>query len=215
MLPLFPLFLTALGLGLFHALEADHIVAVVALTSETHNLRRAILLASIWGCGHSLTLIIVGFFILITRLAIPPFVALLLELAAGFALVALGVDTVRKAFRRIASADLNADITLHTHRSFLMGIAQGMSGSGALVLLVLSTFSSLLSGLVYIILFGVGMIVGMALISILLSTPFQLTGRADRLNRLLRFSAGTLGVFVGLGLIYNIGLAQGLFGFSG
>ena len=126
-------------LGLEHALEADHIVAVVNLTSRTKSMRRAALLGSVWGMGHSVTLIVSGLIILVTRLAIPDWLAMLLEMLAAVLLIVLGIDTVWKAIHvQVRAAEHSADQP--TSRSFLVGIVNGLAGSAALVLLVLSTF---------------------------------------------------------------------------
>jgi len=214
-------------LGLEHALEADHIVAVVTLTSRTRSARRAVLLGSMWGLGHALTLIVIGFVILITKLSIPDRLALLLEILVGVVLIGLGIDTIWKARRgelhyhehehdgvrhsHVHSHHQNYEHDHHNRRSFMVGVAHGLAGSTALVLLVLSTFESVVGGLIFIVCFAFGTVIGMALISVLLSAPFKLTTKFERVNGMLRAAAGALSILVGLSLIYNIGFVGGLF----
>jgi len=89
----------------------------------------------------------------------------------------------------------------------------GLAGSGALMLLVLSTISSTLIGLSYILVFGVGSIGGMMLMSLLLSVPFRLTTtRFVRVERTMRGIAGLFSLGFGLSMVYQIAFVQGLFG---
>lgn len=218
---------TGIVLGLEHALETDHIVAVVTLTSQTKSVRRAVLLGVSWGLGHALTLIVIGFIILVTRLVIPEQIALLLEMLVGVVLIGLGIDTAWKALKgdlhyhthehdgvqhtHLHSHHHTHDHAHHTRRSFLVGVVHGLAGSAALVLLVVSTFDSVGSGVAFIVCFGLGSVIGMALISILLTAPFKLTVKFERLNSAIRVAAGSLSVVVGAALIYNIGFVEGLF----
>ena len=66
-LPLLPVLAMGIILGLEHTLEADHIVAVLTLTSHAKSVRRAVFLGATWGLGHSVILIVVSFIILLTR----------------------------------------------------------------------------------------------------------------------------------------------------
>ncbi len=168
--------LLAIGVmfGLEHSLEADHIVSVVNLTSHAPSTRRAVLLGSVWGMGHSATLIAASFIILITRLVIPEQIALLLELLVGVLLIGLGLDTLWKAgHNQLNLTPTEADP--HTERrSFLVGAVHGLAGSAALVLLVVSTFASVAAGLAFITCFGIGLVIGMALITTVLTAPFRI-----------------------------------------
>src|SRR5262249_46224213 len=99
----------------------------------------------------------------------------------------------------------------HTHhglaigpRPLIVGIVHGLAGSGALMLLVLSTISSPMVGMVYILTFGAGSIGGMMLISLLLSMPFQLTSRSSQWERVTRGLAGVFSVGFGLFMAYQI-----------
>ena len=223
-LPFLPLLAIGVILGFEHTLEADHIVAVITLTSHTKSVRRAVFLGATWGLGHAVILIAVSFIILITRVVIPERLALLLEMAVGVLLIGLGIDTVWKALKGelrfrvhehdgVTHAHLHSTGQSHDHhtrRSFLSGIIQGLAGSAAMVLLVVSTFASVIDGLVFIACFGLGLIVGIALITILLTAPFKLTVKTERLNQMMRVAAGALSLIVGLALIYQIGFVQGL-----
>ncbi|MFN8452728.1 MAG: sulfite exporter TauE/SafE family protein [Anaerolineae bacterium] len=218
---------TGIVLGLEHALETDHIVAVVTLTSQTKSVRRAVLLGVSWGLGHALTLIVIGFIILVTRLVIPEQIALLLEMLVGVVLIGLGIDTAWKALKgdlhyhthehdgvqhtHLHSHHHTHDHAHHTRRSFLVGVVHGLAGSAALVLLVVSTFDSVGSGVAFIVCFGLGSVIGMALIQHSADRAVQTDVKFERLNSAIRVATGSLSVVVGAALIYNIGFVEGLF----
>jgi hypothetical protein len=112
-------------------------------------------------------------------------------------------------------------VNQHTHhglaigpRPLIVGMIHGLAGSGALMLLVLSTISSPLIGMSYILVFGIGSIGGMMLMSFILSVPFHLTTttRFVRVERTMRGMAGLFSLGFGLFMVYQIGFVQGLFG---
>ena len=93
-----------------------------------------------------------------------------------------------------------------------MGMVHGLAGSGALTLLVLSTMSSVAQGLIFLLLFGIGSILGMLLFSGLIGLPFKLTaGLSLRLNWWFRGAAGIISIALGLFIMWQIGLAGDLF----
>ena len=107
----------------------------------------------------------------------------------------------------------------HTHhglrlgtRPLLVGMVHGLAGSAALMLLILSTIPSPLVGLAYIVVFGVGSIGGMMLMSLLVGLPFTLTARRfNRFNYALQSLAGLISVGLGLYIVYEKGITEGLF----
>ena len=66
-------------LGLRHATDADHVVAVTAIVARERRLTRAAWIGALWGVGHTVTLLLVGGAIVAFRLVIPPRVGLALE----------------------------------------------------------------------------------------------------------------------------------------
>jgi hypothetical protein len=107
----------------------------------------------------------------------------------------------------------------HTHhglaigpRPLIVGMIHGLAGSGALMLLVLSTISSPMVGMSYILVFGIGSIGGMMLMSLLLSLPFHLTTRRFAgVERTMRGMAGLFSLGFGSFMVYQIGFVEGLF----
>ena len=216
-------------LGVRHALDADHIVAVTTIVSRSRSLLRSMLVGLSWGLGHTLTLFSVGFLVLVFKLTIPDKLSLSMEFVAGLLLVLLGVPLVWRLVtsrlhihwhahgdRSHLHSHFHHDIPSHDHqhmrRPLLMGMVHGLAGSGALTLLVLGTMSSVAQGLVFLVVFGVGSILGMVLFSGLIGLPFKFAaGLSLRLNLWLRGAAGLISVVLGLVIIWQVAVVGGLF----
>ena len=89
-------FLFGIFLGFKHALEADHLTAVMTLVTEHKNSFRAALIGTFWGIGHTTTLFMVGLAVLILKINIPLRLGLGLESLVGIMLVILGIRALLK-----------------------------------------------------------------------------------------------------------------------
>lgn len=188
-------------LGIKHAFEPDHVIAISTIVTDQKNPLKAALVGTFWGLGHTTTLFITGVLVLLLKLSIPEKVSLTFEFFVGVMLIILGARAIQRG-----------KVILHTHKhekhhtSFLIGTVHGLAGSGALMLLVLTTIPSLSQGLYYILLFGLGSVVGMSAMSFLLGLPFLFsTAKFPQIEKYLRLVAGTLSIFFGLFWIYQIG----------
>ncbi|HEY5595157.1 MAG TPA: urease accessory protein UreH [Nitrospiria bacterium] len=230
-------FLTVLALGFVlgmkHALDADHVVAISTIVSKSQSFLSSSLIGAFWGLGHTLTLFGVGLAILTLKITISYKMALAMELAVGLMLVFLGGIVAAGLIRDYLHLhphqhDGQAHLHLHTHppvephshqhairrgyRSLAVGMVHGLAGSAALMLLVVSSIHSVVEGLGYILVFGIGSLVGMMLISMLISIPFVFSSvRFNRLNKLLTAFASLASIGLGTLLIYDIGFVKGLF----
>ena len=175
-----PLALLGLGLvlGIRHATDPDHVVAVTAITARTRRLLPATGLGAIWGLGHSMTLFLVGGLILWFNLQVPPRVGLSLEFAVALALVTVGALNLRRGHGH--THDDLGDARLPVWRAFLVGTVHGLAGSAAVALLVLATVHDARLGMLYLLVFALGTLVGMALITTGLAAPLSaMAARAD------------------------------------
>lgn len=225
--------LFGLVLGMQHALDADHLVAVSTIVSRNRNPLKAGLVGMFWGIGHTATLFLAGLAVIIFRLTIPDRLALSMEFLVGIVLVTLGAQIlwqfrIRKVHVHRHDHDGEPESHLHFHshadnpehrhrhftnrrKSLLVGMIHGMAGSAALMLLVLSTITSPWEGMAYILLFGGGSITGMMAVSMLIGLPFALSSRRfTMLNSGIRFAAGALSIGLGLLVMFEIGFAEGL-----
>jgi len=214
MINIFSTFGFGLLLGIKHAFEADHLIAVSTMLTEQKNPYRAAMIGTFWGIGHTTTLFIVGLFVLILRLSIPEQMAGKLEIFVGIMLIILGIQSIFKKNSIHTHTHTHGDLTHshqhdnhnHQHRkSFMIGIVHGLAGSGALMILVLSLIQSVLQGIIYILLFGIGSIAGMTLMSLIIGIPFSKSlEKFNRAEKYMRIFMGSISVIFGISVIIAI-----------
>ena len=106
----------ALGfiLGIKHALEPDHVIAVSTIASRSKRLWSSSLAGVFWGIGHTLTLFIIGIIVILMKGQIPEKWAMSLEFLVGIMLVYLGVKTII-SFRNVHIHQHQHDGEQHKH----------------------------------------------------------------------------------------------------
>ena len=240
--PVSPTLLLGFILGLRHALDADHLAAVATIMGGREGLRRSSLIGIWWGAGHALSLGVLGGILVALRIAVPPRVAQIFELAVCVMLIGLGIAALAGTARSrlhahahehdgVPHAHLHLHASAHDARAphrngrahrhahplrlalrpFLVGSLHGLAGTGALVLLVLTTLPTVLLGWLYIGIFGIGSVAGMAVMSLLLGAPLMIASRrAAWLYGLLRVAAGLgslgLGIYLARSILGEIAL---------
>jgi high-affinity nickel-transport protein len=247
-------------LGMRHATDPDHVIAVSTIVSRERSISKAAFIGVLWGLGHTLTILAVGAAIILFGLAIPARVGLTMEFCVGLMLILLGALNLTGAMKWMSEKFSPAhppvsgehvhihehDAKLHFHwhshapesehhaatlappqaleRSFaglgryqalrpvFVGIVHGLAGSAAVALLVLSAIREPKWGVLYLLVFGVGTIAGMMLITSVIALPFSFAGyRFAWLNRSLVTGSGILSLVFGLFICYQIGFVDGLF----
>jgi hypothetical protein len=203
--------LAALGLGFVlgmrHATDVDHVAAVTAMAGRERTLRAALSLGTLWGLGHTLTVLVVGGAIVAFGLVVPEPVGLSLELGVAVMLITLGMMNFSRA----------PHVHAHAHkvpfaRPVLVGVVHGLAGSAAVALLVLTTVREPLWALAYLVIFGLGTILGMALLTATVAMPLAAaTRRFERADRYVVRALGLVSIAVGIGLAYRVGFVDGLF----
>jgi len=253
----------ALGffLGMRHATDPDHVIAVTTIVARHRTTRGAALIGAVWGVGHTLTILLVGSGIILFRWVIPGRVGLSMELAVGVMLIVLGIANLLEflglARRTAAAAPVEASPPrvhshahshgdyVHTHphghqpeahphrsdetpigwldrhfggvglyqlvRPLVVGIVHGLAGSAAVALLVLAAIGNPRWSVLYLLVFGVGTIVGMMVITAAIALPFALSPRQSRFAGRLRLASGLISVAFGCFIVYQMGVVHGLF----
>lgn len=200
--PLTPILLGVL-LGLRHATDADHVVAVTTIVARERSLARAAKVGVLWGLGHTLTLLLLGGAIIAFRIVIPPRLGLGLEFGVALMLVGLGFSSIRQR---------NAETVPKLSRPLLVGIVHGLAGSAAVALLVLATIRTPLAAAMYLLMFGLGTVLGMMIVTALLALPAIYAGeRVVRMRVGVRLAAGALSIAFGLLLARELVVDGGLF----
>ncbi|HEY7303314.1 MAG TPA: hypothetical protein VH601_04325 [Bryobacteraceae bacterium] len=210
-------------LGMRHAIDPDHVVAVTTIVSRQRNIWHAGWVGIVWGVGHTITIVAVGAAIILFNLAIPTRVGLAMELAVGLMLILLGVLNLTGVTQWITDR-FSAG---HTHKSAVraqrigsyqfirplaVGIVHGLAGSAAVALLVLTTIRDIRWAVIYLLVFGVGTIAGMMVITMIIGAPFAYTGkRFSSFNRALVLGSGIVSIAFGLFITLRIGFVDGLF----
>ncbi|MBI3635493.1 MAG: high-affinity nickel-transport family protein [Candidatus Rokubacteria bacterium] len=118
MTPLTSAVLLGFVLGLQHATDPDHLVAVATIVTRERRFRAGALVGTLWGLGHTLTLGVVGGALVVLGLAVPPAFGTGLELIVAAMLVLLGVLRLRDAvgLRNVAPDHLtSAHVADHDH----------------------------------------------------------------------------------------------------
>ena len=190
-LPLIILLLYALYEGLIHAFEADHILAVTTIVSQRTHLLPAIKDGIFWGLGHTSTIFFVGVIMIVFKVHIPTgafsyfeaVVGLMLILVASYRLfIFLRDEQTAFSFHKHKHEHAGVNKHLHTHihlkgknlhkASYGIGIIHGLAGSGTLVVLIMTQIESVANSVLYLVIFGIGSIVGMTLVAGIFSVPF-------------------------------------------
>jgi high-affinity nickel permease len=247
-------------LGMRHATDPDHVIAVSTIVSRERSIPKAALIGILWGCGHTFTIVAVGAAIIMFGLAIPARVGLTMEFSVGLMLILLGVLNLTGAMKWLAEKfspahpkvtgehahlhEHNSKLHLHWHshgpagehhaeslatparirapfaqlgvfhtlRPLFVGLVHGLAGSAAVALLVLSTIHDAKWAILYLLVFGVGTIAGMMLITAAIALPFSFAGyKFAWLNRGLITASGLVSLAFGLFICYHIGLVDALF----
>ncbi|MDF0645909.1 MAG: sulfite exporter TauE/SafE family protein [Nitrospira sp.] len=229
-----PSYLTILGLGfvlgLRHALDADHIAAVSTVLATRPSWRASGVIGFSWGLGHTLVLLFVGAVALALQVSIPESVANAAEFAVGLMLIALGGTLAVRVLRerwhshghdhgghRHEHLHSHAATSGHGHahwwsdslKPLCIGMAHGLAGSAALVLVVVAASRTVLEGLAYIAVFGLGSIIGMMLIGLLLSLPVVWSLSLGRQALLaVQGLAGLGSIGLGLSMLFRIAMGE-------
>jgi hypothetical protein len=222
-------------LGMQHALEADHIAAVSSIAARRTDIRDIVKHGLTWGLGHTLTLFIFAGAAILLGHAIPEHLARPLETAVGIMLVGLGAHVLwrlwrdRVHFHRHRHGEGTEHIHVHSHvneniphrnsahahphgfrwRSLLVGLMHGMAGSAALLVLAVSQAASPAYGMFYVLLFGIGSMIGMGALSVVIAVPLAVSARwLTFANRGLQGCVGIVTMAIGATTIYSTVLSQ-------
>lgn len=219
----------ALGaaMGLRHALDPDHLIAVSVMVAEVGSFRPATKVGALWGLGHTLTLLVFGTPLLLLKLRLPERVQAGFEGLVGLMLIFLGGATLWRLFRRrlhLHWHDHRGHRHLHFHdhpeksrpfshhdhdhltfsmgwRPFFVGMVHGLAGSGAAALMVMVSAPSFLVGIGYLFLFGIGSIAGMMVTAIFLCLPVWVAQR-----RLIHGHSMILGLAGAISVVFGASL---------
>lgn len=225
-------------IGMRHAMEADHLAAIASLATRSQSMGDTLRQGATWGIGHTITLCFFGSLVLLLDAVMSETLAQALEFIVGVMLLGLGGDVLHRLLRdRIhyhvhrhaggathfhahshAGDSGHPKVHEHAHarnivpvRALLVGMMHGMAGSAALILLTVQTVQSPLTGIIYIAMFGIGSIAGMALLSLIIAVPLHYSAAGlTRVHNGLQAVIGVVTLVLGGAIVYNIGISQWL-----
>ena len=205
--------------GFSHAFEGDHVIAVSTLLHEKPKLSRALRTGLAWGAGHTTILMLGVVIVTALRLQVSPEQIALLELPVAVMLIALGLWTVAISIRRVKSLRTHTHdgiphyhVGSHPHphrfstswRGYSVGLVHGLAGSGALLLLVAATLPSALLGAAYALIFGLGSLIGMAVVTTALALPLLASQSRPYVFNSLTGFCGVLSVGLGMLIVGEV-----------
>lgn len=216
--------------GLLHAFEPDHMTAMMTQVQNSRTKKPSVstglgqatmrnsLLGAMWGFGHTSMILLVSILVFILAFSIPSVIFDGFELVVGMVLVALGISMYKRKIPQIKHSHPHSHENgivhthphkhsyshSHTHKSYLIGCLHGLAGSGSLIALSVVTVGNIAGVFSFVLVFGLGSIIGMMIVSGTLSIPFHLSYRFAKLRRFLQILAGTITAVIGLEIIYSL-----------
>ena len=162
MLSLFTVLGFGFLLGLRHATDADHVVAVTTILGKHGKIRHSTLIGILWGIGHSITVTLIAIPIIFYSFVVSEILGNSLEFLVGAMLVILGIFTLSGVTKKISEDSIPISIHKHAHKSkvgtdhshlhhigifqtirpIVVGLVHGLAGSAAVALLILSTINN-------------------------------------------------------------------------
>lgn len=227
-----------LSVGIQHAFEPDHVAAVSTQISKSkftqkpvrtlfkESFTKSSILGALWGAGHTTTLILIGFLVYALAITIQDQIFSGLEFGVGLMLVFLGIITILDKKLRLKHKhphqhkDGNIYFDEHTHddsehnhshRSYFIGLVHGLAGSGSLVVFTAATLDNVGMLLSFIAIFGVGSVIGMALIGGIMGIPLVFANKIGMIQKTFRYVSGVFSLIIGFNIIYQIGIVGHLF----
>lgn len=216
-------------IGMRHALEADHLAAVATIATQHHSFKSSLQHGAVWGLGHTTTLFLFGSMVIWMDTIIPEQLAHNLELAVGIMLILLGLDVLRRVIKERVHYHLHhhqdnqPHLHAHSHagdgqhrksqhqhqhvqgfpfRTLMIGFMHGLAGSAALILITMETVQSLWMGMTYMLLFGLGSMLGMALLSVVIAIPLRASSRGlTWMHNGLQAGIGILTCLLGISIV--------------
>lgn len=221
-------------IGMGHALEADHLAAVAAMSIGKSSPKSLALRGAAWGLGHTLTLFAICTAAILFGLALTDRAAAALEFAVGVMLVLLGLDVLRRLRKaRVhfhvhdhgggrphlhahshlgAAVPHDRDPHDHTHRhafpikAVLVGLVHGAAGSAGLLALAVAASKDAWLAVGYVALFGIGSMLGMAALSFIAAWPLGWAERAAKwLHTGVHIGAAAAAILLGLHVMTETG----------
>lgn len=191
------------GLGVRHALDADHVVVVSTLLQREPGPWRAARVAALWGAGHTAAFLGLGLLVVVAGVRVPPSFEVATELLVAALLLGFGAFHVVRSLRHAAAVDAEREAALA--RPVVIGLIHGLAGSAGVALLAATTVGSRGLAAAYLCIVALGTVLGMVALTVLLSRPITWTmQREGRVRKAAAIAAGGVGIALGLSVLIEV-----------
>ncbi len=220
-------------IGMGHAFEADHIAAIGTLASSGNATpKRLAFLGASWGIGHTTTLFLFSLVVIVFGAVIGDRFAAKIEFGVGIMLIALGISVFWRMRRKKihfhvhqhaggqkhfhahshlgATAPHKDDAHQHDHapvlswRAYLVGLVHGAAGSAGLVALTAAATQNILTAMLYVLIFGIGSILGMATLTFAASWPLKMAEKSIAgMLRVIQVGVASFAIFIGFKVMFE------------
>ncbi len=161
-------------IGFFHAFEMDHLAAVSTIVTRRKTLLSAIKDGIYWGLGHTSTIFLVGMALIFLKLSFNSELFSDFEGIVGLMLIGIGGLRMYQLFQKKTPEHGHDGYHSHSHKlAYGVGLIHGLAGSGSIVLLVISKVHNSWNSMLFLIIFGIGSILGMLVAAGIFSLPFS------------------------------------------
>ncbi len=194
------------GVGFTHAFEIDHLLAVSSIVNRRKSAVLAIKDGIYWGLGHTSTILLIGILMILAKVAVSEKMFHFFEAGVGLMLMLLGLQRVRGLWlQKQRHVYAHEHHTPHNHRlAYSVGLVHGLAGSGTLILLVMTQLETAWQGISYLLIFGMGSVLGMLLASGVFFLPFsQRLSRNFKLQRGLTLLSALLCITFGCKVVFE------------
>lgn len=203
MLASFSLLAIGFLLGVRHAVDPDHVVAITTILSGRGSVRSASAIGALWGVGHTVAIVAVGGAMILFKVLIPQRAFLAAEMGVALMLVVLGFLALRGGRSTVAASNA---------RPMIVGTVHGMAGTGGVMALGSPLLADPGWAMLALLLFGAGTIAGMMLVTVAMSLPAVYSpARFHDARGWLRLASGVASIGFGLLLAHRVGFVDGLF----
>jgi len=210
------------GLGLLHALDADHIMAVSSLATSHNDRkkswsgRKMLWFCTRWAMGHGAILLALAFLFIFAKIELPTIIPYLAEKLVGCLLIGIGLWIGWNIYKNSISLEVHTHkddsdndvvhmhlttpgVNQHNHQPILVGMTHGLAGSAPVLAIIPATSqSNALFGIAYVLVFCLGVIFSMMLFGLFFGR-FQnwVAGASQKLFQISRLIIASISIGFG------------------
>lgn len=207
-------------LGITHALEPDHLLALSTMTSGKIFKKQLVYRSAAWGVGHSITISTICIFSYIFGFILPDALSAVFESIVGIMLFVLGVELLIRLKKSKIHLHFNTNeagkrrIHLHSHytpsliKALFVGFVHGLAGSGVFITLAIASVgNNFVQTVYYCIVFSIGSILAMISIGFLIAWPLKILETTYfKVLRILRIISGLGAIIFGISILLDINI---------